>query len=218
MSEISFLDEERESKVDLSQLEQLAARLLEVANIIKDCESKLSEVEETLAKFKQRSNIEKHFYELAGLPYEDKSAQLEEQVKMLKSQHENACSEREKLRGEIFRGLSTVSIPLERIESAKLTEDAVVLPFRDGRQYHAIISFIKSELKFGCSPIYVAISNDGVKVLGVNDELSAMKELVSAMESLKARAKEKLGQALKPEVETEELTSEKPYRGKFRIR
>ena len=51
---------------------------------------------------------------------------------------------------------------------------------------------------------------DGVKVLGVNDELSAMKELVSAIENLKVKAKEKVGQIWKPEGIIEETS-----KGKF---
>jgi len=215
MSDIEFLDEEHVAKMDLSQVEQLAARLLEAEKVIKDCESKLSGFEQAIAECKQRSNIEKHFHELAGLPYEDKSTQLEEQAKTLRSQRDDAFSEREKLHGEILKGLSAVSIPLERMKSAKLTEDEVFFPFRDGKQYPSIISFIKSELKFGCAPVYIAFFPEGLKVLGINDELSAMKELVSAIEKLKAKAKEKLGQAWKPEGAPEELTKEKTFKGKL---
>jgi len=236
LSEIDLFDKEYVAKMDLSHVEQLATRLLEVEKVIKECESKVSEFERAIAECKQRSDIERHFHELAGLPYEDKSTKLEEQLKTLRSERDNAFSEKEKLRGEILTGLSAVSIPLERMKSTKSSEDEVVFPFRDGKQYPAIISFIKNELKLGCAPVYIAFSPEGLKVFGLNDELSAMKELVSSIENLKAKAKEKVGQARKPEsiiddlkpnakekpgevwkieFPPEELAKEKTLKGKF---
>ena len=157
-------------------------------------------------------------------------------MKSLRSEHDNAFSEKEKLHCEILSGLSAVSIPLERMKSTKSSADEAVFPFRDGKQYPAIISFIRNELKLGYAPVYISFSPEGLKVFGLNDELSAMKELVSSIENLKAKAKEKVGQArtpestmdyLKPnakdkpsevwkvEFPPEELAKEKTLKGKF---
>jgi len=37
-------------------------------------------------------------------------------------------------------------------------------------------------------PVYVTILPDGIKVVGMDDKLSAMKELINAVESLRAKA------------------------------
>ncbi len=236
LSETDLYEKEYASKMDLSHVEQLATRLLEVEKVIKDYETKVSEFEKTIAEYKQKSDVERHFHELAGLPYEDKTPRLEEELKNSKSERDNAFSEKEKLRGEILTGLSSVSIPLDKMKPLNQSEDEVVFPFRDGKQYPAIISFIRHELKFGCAPVYISFSPEGLRVFGLSDELSAMKELVTSIENLKTKAKEKVGQAKKiwvtvedPEPEAEEKpgefwkidfppedpSKEKTFKGKF---
>lgn len=236
LSEMDLFDKQYESKLDLSHVEQLAGRLLDVEKVIKDCDAKASDLERAIAESRQKADIERHFHNLAGLPYEDKTPKLEEQLKTLKDERGNALSEKDKLRGEILTCLGTVSIPVDKMKSPKSSEDEIVFPFRDGKQYPAIISFIRHELKFGCAPIYIAFSPEGLRVFGLDDELSAMKELVGAIENLKTKAKEKSGlqkktdpivEAKKPdpkekteeywkiEFPPEEPSKEKTLKGRF---
>jgi len=179
---------EGEHAEGLQRLEQLAVRLTEVERQIEDCKGKLSQVEGELEEFRQRSELERRFSELTGLSYHDKSLELEEEMKSLKSRLESLTSERAELYKEILKGLSNVIFPLEEEASAQVSEVEVFFKFRDGGKYPAITRFLKSELKFGVPPVYVTVLPEGVKVVGASDKTSALKELINAIEALRAKA------------------------------
>ncbi len=206
MSELISFDKKCLPAFDLSYVEHLATRLEEVEIVIKECESRVSEFERTIAEYKQKREIEKHFHNLAGIPYEDKITELEKHFITLKSERNNAFSEKEKLRGKILAGLSLVSIPIGRVKLTK-SEDEIIFPFRDGKHYPAIMGFIRNELKYGCSPAYIAFFPEGLKVFGISDELSAMMEVVSAIGNLKSTAKAKGQPSKKQETTVEEMKS-----------
>ncbi|KPV65055.1 MAG: hypothetical protein AOA65_0558 [Candidatus Bathyarchaeota archaeon BA1] len=191
--------------MELSELEDLAIKLGAVEKSIEGYESKRSELEKALEEYRRKRDVERHFHELAGLPYEDKSIELEEQLKKLRGEHEAALSERDRLREEILKGLSNVLIPLER-ESATISQREVIFPFRKGKENPTIINFIEKELGLGRPPVYVTLSPNNMKVVGVDDELSAMREVVKITEALKAKAKEQLDLILKQKG----LAEEKP--------
>ncbi|MHA1632272.1 MAG: hypothetical protein ACTSXC_05620 [Candidatus Freyarchaeota archaeon] len=181
----------------LQRLEQLAVRLTEVEGQIEDCKGKLSQVEGELEEFRQRCELERRFSELTGLQYRDKSLELEEEMKSLKSRLESLTSERAKLYEEILTGLSNVVFPIEK-GASQSSENEVSFKFRDGGKYPAVTEFLKSELKFGIPPVYVAVFPEGVKVVGVSDETSALKEIIKAIEALRAKAasqRERYGRA-----------------------
>jgi hypothetical protein len=189
---------EKPAKSEFSQLEGLAVKLNEVEKSIRDYDSKLTEAEKGLAEHRLKSDVEKRFHELSGVSYEDNSVELEEQLKSLKAERETASAERDKLRREIFMGLSNIIMPLAM--ASKTSEDEVTFAYRQGVEHQAITLFIKRELNFGRPPVYVTLLPDGVKVIGINDELVAMQELVNAMETLKAKAKEKFDSPLKQDL------------------
>lgn len=182
--------------MELSEIEILVMKLEELNKNISGCEGKRAELEKALEEYKRKSDVERRFHELSGLPYEDKSAELQEQLKALNAEYENALSEREKLREEILKGINNILIPMKK-ESAKVSQREVTFPYKDGKDYQAVISFIEKELDFGRPPVYVTFDPDGVKVVGVGDELSAMREVVDVIEELRAKAKEKLDLIIK---------------------
>ncbi len=194
--------------MELEELEELAAKLEATEKSIEGYGSRLVEVEKELTEYRHKSDVEMHFHQLSGLPYEDRSTELEEQMKTLRGEYESALSQRDKLRGDIIRGLSEVLIPLEK-ESAAVSQREVSFAFREGREHSAIISFIEKELDFGHPPVYVALFPSGVKVVGVSDEISAMQEVIKAIGSLRAKAKEQLKPTVKRKGFTEERVSPK---------
>ena len=197
--------------MELEELDELAVKLGAVEKSIESYGTRLVEVEKDLTEYRHKSEVERHFHQLSGLPYEDKSAELEEQMKTLKGEYESALSQRDKLREDIVKGLSDVLIPLEK-DSATISQREVDFAFRDGREHPNIVSFIENKLDFGHPPVYVIFSPNGVKVVGVGNEVSAMQEVIKAIESLRARAKEELKPNLKRKNSTDEKT---PSKGKF---
>jgi hypothetical protein len=216
MEGAEFLEEvaasERRS-IDLQQLEQLAVKLMEAEKMIEECKGKLSDAEKAVAEFKQKSGLEKRFSDLAGLPYTNKSAELEEKAKTFKAQLESLSAERLKLYGEILTDLSNAIIPLENDGPSQVSEDEAFFKFRDGKKYPAIAAFVKRKLKFGRPPVYVTIFPDGMKVAGVDDKLSAMKELINAVESLRAKATGELGHHRAEGLSEEPSTEKTPSKG-----
>ncbi len=182
--------------MELSEIEGLVAKLEELKKNIEGSEGKRGELEKTLEEYKRKSDVERRFHELSGLPYEDKSAGLQEQLKVLNAEHENALIEREKLREEILKGINNILIPMKK-EAAKISQREVTFPYKDGKEYQTVVSFIEKELDFGHPPIYVTFNPDGVKVVGVGDELSAMHEVVNVIEKLRTKAREKLDLIIK---------------------
>ena len=198
---VTLVDEQERKAVQLHQLEQLAARLVEVEKLAEDCRAKLSEAEAELKSYTQKSQLERRFSQLAGLPYVDKAPELEEKVKSLKTQLENLSSERVKIRSEILSSLSNVILPIEVDGRLEDSGDEVVFSFRDGVKCPAITAFIKKELKLGLPPVYVALTPEGLRVVGVNDKTSAIKEVIKAVEELRAKAVKAAGElkSAKPE-------------------
>jgi hypothetical protein len=216
MEGAEFLEEvaasERRS-IDLQQLEQLAVKLMEAEKMIEECKGKLSDAEKAVAEFKQKSGLEKRFSDLAGLPYTNKSAELEEKAKTFKAQLESLSADRLKLYGEILTDLSNAIIPLENDGPSQVSEDEAFFKFRDGKKYPAIAAFVKRKLKFGRPPVYVTIFPEGMKVAGVDDKLSAMKELINAVESLRAKATGELGHHRAEGLSEEPSTEKTPSKG-----
>ena len=201
--------------VELSKLEQLAAKLIEVEKLMEDCKVKLSEAEEQFTEHKRKSQLERRFNELVGIPYVDKSQELEEKVKSLKTQLESLSSERVKIRGEILSGLAGVIMPIEAEGRQEASGEEVSFKFRDGMKYPAITAFIKKELNFGLPPVYVALTPEGLKVVGVNDKTIAIKEVIKAIEELRAKAAGEL-KHYTPETLSGKLTEdETPSKGVF---
>jgi hypothetical protein len=212
---VEIVEGEERGAVELSQLEQLAARLIEVEKLIEDCKVKLSEAEGHLAEYKRKSELERRFSELAGIPYVDKSQELEEKVKSLKAQIESLSSERVKIRGEILSGLAGVIMPIEADGHQEASGEEVSFKFRDGMKCPAITAFIKKELNFGLPPVYVALTPEGLKVVGVNDKTTAIKEVIKAVEGLRAKAAGEL-KHYTPETLSGKLTEEEtPAKGVF---
>lgn len=79
---VTLVDKREGKAVQLHQLEQLAARLSEVGKLAEDCRVKLSQAEAELEGYMQKSQLERRFSEIAGLPYVDKAPELEEKVKI----------------------------------------------------------------------------------------------------------------------------------------
>jgi len=183
--------------LELSRIEELVIKLEALERDIQNYESRRAELEKTLEEYKRKSDVERRFHELAGIPYEDRSAELQEQLEKLRAEYENALLERDRLREEILKGISDIVIPMDR-ELTKASRYEITFPFRDGTEYPAIIRFIERELEFGQPPVYVTLTPSGVKVVGVEDEISAMQEVVKAIENLKERAKKKLELIPKP--------------------
>jgi len=76
-------------------------------------------------------------------------------------------------------------------------------------------SLHKKELNFGLPPVYVALTPEGLKVVGVNDETSAIKEVIKAVEGLRAKAAGGL-KRYTPETLSGKLTEEEnPVKGVF---
>jgi len=88
LEKVEFLDEvaalERRA-IDLQQLEQIAVKLMQVEKMIEECKGKLSDAEKAIAEFRLKSVLEKRFSDIAGLPYMDKSTELEEKAKTFKA-------------------------------------------------------------------------------------------------------------------------------------
>lgn len=186
---VTLVEEEgKTSDSSFDQLEQLAFRLMEVDKLIEESKVKLSDAEMDLADFKQRSELEKRFSELTGALYEDKTLELEANVKSLKGQLESLSSERVKLRNEILSGLVNVIAPIEANGCPLDSEEEILFKFRDGAKYPAITAFLKKELKFGVPPVYFTLVPEGLKVVGATDKTSAIKEAIKAIESLRAKA------------------------------
>lgn len=191
---VTLADEHEGKAVQLDQLEQLAARLIEVEKLAEDCRVKLSEAEAELEEYRRRSELERRFSELSGLPYVDKAPELEEKVKSLKTQLENLSSERVKIRSEILQGLSNVIVPVDVNGRNEASGDEMIFSFRDGVKCPAITAFIKKELKFGLPPVYVTLKPEGLRVVGVNDKTSAIKEVIKVVEELRAKAAKAAGE------------------------
>ncbi|MGB9960063.1 MAG: hypothetical protein ACPLKQ_06050 [Candidatus Bathyarchaeales archaeon] len=191
---VTLVEEQRKAPVaSLGHLEQLAFNLTEVEKLIEECKSKLSTTERELAEFRQKRELERRFSELTGVPYDDKSSELEEKVKSLKEQLESLSAEKVKLRSEILSGLASVTLPIEAAGCSDDLGEEVSFKFRDGAKYPAITTFIKKELNFGLPPVYVALTPEGVKVVGMNDKNAAVKEVIKTIESLRAKASGELG-------------------------
>jgi len=184
---VALVDGEERKAVELNQLEQLASRLMEVEKLFEECRVKLSQAEAELEEYRRKSDVERRFSEVAGIPYVDKAPELEERVKSLKTQLENLSGERVKIRSEILLGLSNAIVPVEADGRSEASEE-VFFNFRNGVKCPAITNFIKKELKFGLPPVYVALTPEGLKVVGVNDKTSAIKEVIKAVEELRAKA------------------------------
>ena len=191
---VTLVEEQRKATAaSLGHLEQLAFNLMEVEKLIEECKGKLSNTERELADFRQKRELERRFSELTGVPYEDKSPELEEKAKSLKEQLESLSSEKVKLRSEILSGLASVTLPIEAAGYSEASSEEVSFKFRDGAKYPAITAFIKKELNFGLPPVYVALTPEGLKVVGINDKAAAMKEVIKTIESLRAKASGELG-------------------------
>ncbi|MEM2546773.1 MAG: hypothetical protein QXM37_03990 [Candidatus Bathyarchaeia archaeon] len=189
---------EEEKAVDLQHLEAIASRILEIDQLLEECKIKLSNAQTELEEFRQKSEVERRFCELTGLPFNDKSKDLAEKVNSLKKQVESLTLERANAYREMLRGLANIVVPIQGDNPSQVSEDEIFFPFRNNGQYSAITNFIRRELKFGLPPVYVTIHPEGIKIVGLNDKASAVKELVKAIESLRARAKKEL-ESLKPE-------------------
>lgn len=189
---VTLMETPEQKAKDLQHLETVASRLLEVDQLIEECKIKLSNAQIELEEFKQKSEIERRFCELTGLPFTDKSKDLEEKVNSLKKQIESLNSERANAYKEMMKGLANIIIPVQGENPSQVSEDEVFFSFRNDGQYSAITSFIKKEMKFGLPPVYVTIQPEGIKVVGVNDKNSAIKELVKAIENLRAKAKKEI--------------------------
>ncbi|MCS7114775.1 MAG: hypothetical protein N0A00_05185 [Candidatus Bathyarchaeota archaeon] len=189
---------EQEKAVDLQHLETIAARILEVDQLLEECKIKLSNAQMELEEFRQKSEVERRFCELTGLPFNDRSKDLEEKVNSLRKQIESLTLERANAYKEMLKGLANIIIPVQGDSPSQVSEDEIFFAFRNNGQYSAITNFIRRELKFGLPPVYVTIQPEGIKIVGVNDKTSAVRELVKTIESLRARAKKEL-ESLKPE-------------------
>ncbi len=211
---VSLVEGQERKAVELQTLEQHAARLLEVEKLIDECKVKLSQAEAELASYREKSELERRFSELSGIPYVDKSPELEEKVKTLKEQLENLSSERVKIRGEILSGLASVIVPVEADGSVDDSQECVSFNFRNGLKCPAITAFIKKELNFGLPPVYVLLTPEGLKVLGVKDKTSAVQELVKAVEALRAKAATEVKRLTNEALNvSEEESEEKTGRG-----
>lgn len=204
-------EQHKTAATSLGHLEQLAFNFMEIEKLIEECKGKLSSTERELTDFKQKSELEKKFSELTGMPYVDKSAELEDKVKSLKEQLESLSSEKVKLRSEILSGLSSVTLPIEADGCSEASGEEISFKFRDGAKYPSITAFIKRELKFGLPPVYIAITPEGLKVVGMNDKNAAIKEVIKIIESLRAKASGELGHnaytGLNERQTTEEFSS-----------
>lgn len=191
---VTLIEEQRKPNApSLDRLEQAAFKLMDIEKLLDECRNKLSITERELADFKQKSELERRFSELTGVPYEDKSLELEAEVKSLKTQLENLSSEKVKLRSEILSGLANVIMPIEANGCSENPQEEVYFKFRDAAKYPAITNFLKRELKFGVPPVYVALTPEGLKVVGVTDKTAALKEVIKAVEGLRARAAGEMG-------------------------
>lgn len=210
MTEEVLVEEQyRATATSLGHLEQLAFNLMEVEKLIEECKDKLSNTEREFADFRQKREIERRFSELTGVPYEDKFPELEEKAKSLKEQLERLSSEKVKLRSEILSGLARVTLPIEVVGYSEASGDEVSFKFRDSAKYPAITVFIKKELNFGLPPVYVALTPEGLKVVGISDKNAAIKEVIKTIESLRAKASGELGH------ETYTRLDEKPIAEEF---
>ncbi|MBC7130989.1 hypothetical protein H5T51_07225 [Candidatus Bathyarchaeota archaeon] len=180
-------------KTDLQRLENLAVKLIDLDHQIKDCRVELEETQAELEEFKRKSAIEKRFCELTGLPFTDKSGELENKVKKLKERLESLSTERTNIYKDILKGLTEVIVPIQGDEPSAVSEDEVFFTFRENKQFPAITQFIRKELKFGIPPVYVSIQPEGIRVVGVNDKVKALEELVNAIEELRKKAKQEAG-------------------------
>lgn len=189
--------------MELSEVDVLVSRLDMVEKGIQGIESKRIELGKALEEYKRKMEVERRFYELSGLEYEDRSVEMEENLKTLRNEQDKSILEHDKLHEEILKGLSNLIIPMDKT-SAKLSQREVLLPFRDGKEYPAIVRFIEKELGIGQPPVYVTLTPNGVKVVGINDELSAMNEAVKTIDFLKAKAEEQLNLSLKQKILVEE--------------
>jgi len=192
---------------EFSHLEQLASRLKETEKLLGELKAKLSEAEKELEEFKLKSSLEKRLSDLTGTPFKDLTPELEQKVKSLREQLENLSSEKTKLRNEVLKGLSNVHIPIEINGLTETTEEETFFKFRNGNRYPSITTFIKKELKFSNPPVYVTITPEGVRVVGLTERTVAIKELVKTIESLHARANNELKPQTTQEL-SEKLTPE----------
>lgn len=192
---------------DLQRLESLAVRLFELDNKIEECKVELSETQAELEEFKRKSAIEKRLCELTGMPFVDKSGELEKKVNKLKEQLDSLNTERAGIYRDILKGLADVVVPIQGDTPKEASEDEVFFAFRENRQFPAIIRFIRRELKFGTPPVYVALRPEGIRVVGVNDKAKALEELVNAIEELRRKARKEADSRSPPEAKVEESSS-----------
>lgn len=179
-------------KPDLPRLEKLATRLLELDHFISECRAEFNEAQTELEEFRRKSAVEKRLCELTGLPFVDRTGELEDKVNKLKERLESLCSERVNIYMEVLKGLAEVIVPIQGDEPSAITEDEVFFTFRDNKQFPAIIQFIRKELKFGIPPVYISLQPDGVRVVGLNDKVAALEELVKAIEELRKKARNEI--------------------------
>lgn len=99
-------------------------------------------------------------------------------------------------------------VPVELDGRKEASGDEVIFSFREGVKCPAIISFIKRELKLGLPPVYVALTPEGLRVVGVNDEASAVKEVIKAVEELRSKAVKAAGELESAKGLGEESTEE----------
>jgi len=181
-----------DKSTNFAYLEQLTSRLMEVEKLLEEFKVKLSDAEAELREFKNKSPLEKRFSELTGNTFKDLTPELEQKVKTLQTEVENLTSERAKLRNEILTGLSNVIMPVETDGLVETTEEEIFFKFRDGARYPNITAFLKKEMKFGNPPVYVTINPEGIKVVGLTERAAAVKELVNAIENLRAKAADQI--------------------------
>jgi soluble cytochrome b562 len=209
-SEEKVLESREGGSAGFAHLERLSSRLVEVEKLLDEVKVKLLEAEAELKEFRERSQLERRFSELTGSSFKDLTPELEQKVKNLQAEVERLTSERAKLRNEILTGLSNVIVPVEMDGSVEAIEDGTFFKFRDGAKYPNITAFLKRELKFGNPPVYVTINSEGMKVVGLTDRTAAIKELVNAIENIRAKAASmipKTQQTTQPETEVEEDSS-----------
>jgi len=183
---------QEDKSINFAHLEQLTSRLMEVEKLLEEFKAKLSDAESELKEFKNKSPLEKRFSELTGNTFKDLTPELEQKVKTLQAEVENLTSERARLRNEILTGLSNVIMPVETDGLVETTEEETFFKFRDGARYPNITAFLKKEMKFGNPPIYVTINPEGIRVVGLTERTAAVKELVNAIESLRAKAADQI--------------------------
>jgi hypothetical protein len=170
----------------------------------------------TPLKPEEIAELERDAVRIEVEPEAVKTRAREEKVKSLKTQIESLSSERVKIRGEILSGLAGVIMPIEADGRREASGEEVSFKFRDGMKCPAVTAFIKKELNFGLPPVYVALTSEGLKVVGVDDKTNAVKEVIKAVEGLRVKAAGEL-KRYTPETLSGKLGEEEetPMKGVF---